>query len=282
MNPNEYDVNYSGSYRARTPNYARNHDYDRGSLSTRNDYDVDSMLSSRSQARDNPRWDRRSVADNYDRRSEVSPPPTQYSRADSPARPHAYSSYRGSEYDKPDPPMRREHSPIMKAPRTATFKGFTTPLPGNDLGYDDIGSTKRMHYVPPPEPERSYKGFTSSSLHEPSYKDQRFRYSGCRDQYPEDYPPEAGSNMRAPPRRYVPDSASVSARNHEFDGCDRSWDGGGSWCDNSYPGEQSLSPKTFKKECQRAYKEARAQRMRNLEEGLYGKCDWATFDSKYC
>lgn len=280
MNPYEYDSNYPNSHRSHTPNHlSRNYEYDRGSaLSSKNDYDAESMISSR---RDAPRWDRRSsTTSNYDRPRDLPAPPSQYSRAGSPpARSYAYSSYQASE-----PPI--GHLAARKPPHRPPFKGFTTALPGNDFGYDDAASS-RTPYPTHAEPDRSYKGFTSSSLHEPSpYKDSRHRYAGYGSQHcAEDYPPEPDHDhdLRPLQRHYTPDNNSLSGRSQCYEANERPWDSSSSCCDNSgYPNDRSLSPRTFKKECQRAYTEAKAQRMRNLEEGLYGKCDWATFDSKYC
>lgn len=302
--PNEYDVNYSGSsYRARTPpRYghqaaARNLDYESGSLnSTKNDYDAESMLSSRSMAagRDpTSRWDRRSVAaESYDNRRPSEAPPSsysQYSRANGNSTPyHNHTSYsRGasyggvasSEYDKPQPPHRSDHSKQCRSTTPSTFKGFTSALPGNDMGYDDLES-KRSRYASHPEPDHHRSGYKTTSMYDSA--SGRFRHPQAPSSYRDDYPPE--SIRHAPSSRYSStldnlDSVSKRGASHEYES---SWDGGSNWCDDQNRNDHSLSPKTFKKECQRAYKEARAQRMRNLEEGLYGKCDWATFDSKYC
>lgn len=297
MNPNEYDTRYSGSYRpGRTP-------YHRGAPSvapsSRNDYDVESLLSARSlPQRDYSHWGRRPDTDNYDRRSEYTQAHPQYMRVDSPLR-HR-STYRDSSYDKLEPPPRREYSPIRKVDNEldSSFKGFTTPLPGNDPGYiqEQIDNPRLRRYR---ESERSsIRDYSSTLPSNDSYINkepkQRYRENRNRNVFDDDYPSEPmrhGSSIKSKYEEPIPERYSrdfpLSSKKCEPE-YHRSWESASSYWDNEacQPGqhvnEQALSPQTFKRECQKAYKEARAQRMRNLEEGLYGKCDWATFDSKYC
>ncbi len=42
--------------------------------------------------------------------------------------------------------------------------------------------------------------------------------------------------------------------------------------------EQPMDPKTFREECRKAYLEAAAQRQRNAEMSVWGRCNWATYD----
>lgn len=143
---------------------------------------------------------------------------------------------------------------------------------------------------------------TGSDLYGNSYRYRdRPEYSTNPSYMMDDYPPEPSSRyLHEAPKRYDEPSAAysapsvASANGRRSADCYR-WDTTATpppppascWEVDAEPasprmGEQPLSPRTFKRECQRAFKEARAQRMRNLEEGLYGKCDWATFDAKYC
>lgn len=43
--------------------------------------------------------------------------------------------------------------------------------------------------------------------------------------------------------------------------------------------EQPMDPNRFREECRKTYIEASAQRQRNAEMSLWGRCDWATYDT---
>ncbi len=316
--------------------------------SSRNDYDVESMLSARSlpQRQYPSRWDRAAaggrVTPDCDRLSEsaaarILPSPTYSTRAGPAYRRRADDAYERYDHLDEQPP-RREYSPMRMETEAAdgVFKGFTTPMPGNGTGYlnerrQEVDTRSRRYPAAntnaaigePPErlcstPAGPYtRGYSASSLSmhndlggirepqppppQPPPPPSRYGYGGEKSRNPYDdnysraalshYGGEANSACGAATagryRRTSVASAASKYRNPEYY---QSWDSASGWDGNGldqagygvHLGERALSPRTFKRECQRAYKEARAQRMRNLEEGLYGKCDWATFDSKYC
>lgn len=43
--------------------------------------------------------------------------------------------------------------------------------------------------------------------------------------------------------------------------------------------EQPMDPKEFKEQCRKSYLEAAAARQRNANMSVWGKCDWATYDT---
>lgn len=343
MNRNEYESGgYAGSgYRPahnRSPYPPPAYRQAAASLapSSRNDYDVDSMLSSRSLAapRDYGWPQHRSLADGpYGRRgSDASRLRSQYTRASPPPPPPFRDAY-DPKLDQS--PTRREYSPLRKVSKglDGVFKGFTTPLPGNDPGYlaeaadlvDHSGSVRTPSSRRYSEVDRAslYRGLSAAGSvsaphlggggggHDLYGQEPHYRYRGgveyaatnpayAIDDYPPEptsrYLPEAGKRYGEPAAGYAAPSVAGGRRSADCyqpwhsaavtpppppTAC---WDGMAMDVDQASPrmAEQPLSPRTFKRECQRAFKEARAQRMRNLEEGLYGKCDWATFDAKYC
>ncbi|KAK7590685.1 hypothetical protein V9T40_002298 [Parthenolecanium corni] len=328
MNRNEYDSgNYSG-YRQQPPNHTYPYRNPSMGPNTRNDYEVDSMMSTRSMPQREYSWERQSRVDSpYERRgSDISRLRSQYTRV-SPFQDHRYDS-------KMDvSPTRREYSPLRKVSKgfDGVFKGFTTALPGNDPGYManaadmmEHGSMRTPSSRRYSEVDRAslYRGLSNAgSMSAPigaaasmtagsdlyannyRYRDSRPEYATSNPSYMvDDYPPEPTSRyLHDSNKRYDDPSASYSAPSVSSANGRRSadcyrWDTTAAtpppqppppapcWDVEEEPrmSDQPLSPRTFKRECQRAFKEARAQRMRNLEEGLYGKCDWATFDAKYC
>lgn len=328
MNRNEYDSGSYTGYRQQPPSHSP---YPYRNLppmpSSRNDYDVDSMLSSRSLPQRDYSWERQSRADSpYERRgSDISRLRSQYTRLESPY-------HNPPDYNMDTSSARREYSPLRKVSKglDGVFKGFTTALPGNDPGYvTDLEHNASMRTPSSrrySEVDRAslYRGLSNagsmsgsigaaasmpaagSNMYANSYRYRgadRPEYSANTSYMMDDYPPEptsrylheASKRCDEPPAGYGAPSVS-SANGRRSADCYR-WDAtaatpppqppGSCWdmdAESASPrmGEQPLSPRTFKRECQRAFKEARAQRMRNLEEGLYGKCDWATFDAKYC
>lgn len=306
MNRDEYDSNHPASYR---PGRLHSHRNTSIAQSSRNDYDVESMLSVRTlPTRDaHSRWDHRPAIDGHDRRAAATLAPS-YKRVASPPRHYKYCGYREAvDYDKvSDPSVRREYSPVrtVEKGRDSAFKGFTTPLPGNDPGYANDSANDRR-WRRPIEADRcsarSYAAPPSVSACESYHEEPKYMYRPrvCRDlPYTNDYPPEPTSNQNdrksryetvEPEQRFATDTAGSIASKKRSTAYARPWEKASSYDstpgDHQCPpakGELILSPRTFKRECTRAYNEAKAQRMRNLEEGLYGKCDWATYDSKYC
>lgn len=299
MNRNEYDTSYPTSYR---PGHPPCHRSKSTAHSSKNDYDVESLLSARTlPSREYSRWDQRSVIDNCDRRN-CAPSVPKYKRSSSPTRNHRrHSGCRVSDYDKSlDLSLRREYSPVRNSEkvRDDSFKGFTTPFPGNDSGFvnDCVDEMRRC----PVEAERpfSVRSYvpSSASACEFHQEDPKYRYRvGRPPTCANDYPSKSSGNDResffqcanSEQRYSMGPPASIASKKRSSSNVHH-WENV-STCQNTtegyyYPlkGEQILSPQTFKRECARAYNEARAQRIRNLEEGLYGKCDWATYDSKYC
>ncbi len=98
---------------------------------------------------------------------------------------------------------------------------------------------------------------------------------------------EAVARHKSPPRK-LPARRNFADFNDRFrDGCLRDRDGSRftesemasqeaiAACENY---EQPMDPKTFREECRKAYLEATAQRQRNAEMSVWGRCNWATYD----
>lgn len=311
MNRQENDASYPSPYRqGRLPPVHRS---TTAVGSSRNDYDVRSMLSSRalpSKDLKEPinRWDRRPVPDNYGRRNSQILHHTQgvhqnnrFNRPSSPMRQQYSYTPRESDYDKPEPSVRREYSPQRRErSQDGSFKGFTTPFPGSEAGVNndhiDEDVRRRSYPVEGQRPASISARYPPSTPNETRYRP----YTSMNGYPPEPHRlmAENKNEMRGPPEpRYSASDAgsSISTRRRPSNfgtyGYDRTWEESSNYGGN-VPGDQTemqtkldhstLSPRTFQRECQRAYQEARTQRLRNVEEGLYGKCTWATYDSKYC